>query len=313
MKKRVMIAASAALLANSFLTSPGITAVTLIDTVSPTGPDGTTMAAMEAQCDAKATAHSPAWSGEVDQSSIVATLVSGPTEVGTEADRDIDESTRVGAGTFTPAHVEIMGDPYRNGGSVNMFGIQQAVGGTYSASAYDFMADFTTTYSYAFNCTMSETVHTPVEGYYIVEPEDQGDEEASQNSCNAFTALGPTWEHWGNDHAQCDFVKTGGDEDVEEARPDETGTPVTETQTDNLKAHEDNGAGFSTSETLIIGQVVVCISPAKTGPKGIPGTWTRQNGYTGDKCTTAWYNGGATVGVPNLNDGSHNWVTVPVV
>jgi hypothetical protein len=56
MKKRVMIAASAALLANSFLTSPGITAVTLIDTVSPEGPNPTTMASMEAQCDAKATA-----------------------------------------------------------------------------------------------------------------------------------------------------------------------------------------------------------------------------------------------------------------
>ena len=312
MKKRIMFAASAALLANSFLTSPGITAVTLIDTVAPQGPDATTTAAMEAQCDAKATAHGPAWSGEVDESSIVATLVSGPTEIGTEADRDIDESTREGAGTFTPAHVEILGDPYRNGGSVNMFGVQQAVGGSYSASTYDFMADFTTTYSYAFNCTMSETVHTPVEGYYVIEPEDQGNEEAGQQSCNAFTALGPTWEHWGEDHAQCDFVKTGGDEDVVEDRPDEAGSAETQAQTDNLKAHEDNGAGFSTSETLLIGQVVVCISPSKNGPKGAPGTWTRQNGYTGDKCTTVWYNGGATVGVPNLNDGSHNWVTVPL-
>ena len=57
---------------------------------------------------------------------------------------------------------------------------------------------------------------------------------------------------------------------------------------------------------------MVCISPSNTGKK-LPGEWRQQNGYTGDKCTTEWYNGGATVGVPNLNDGSHNWVTVPVV
>ena len=57
---------------------------------------------------------------------------------------------------------------------------------------------------------------------------------------------------------------------------------------------------------------MVCISPS-TATKKLPGAWRQQNGYTGDKCTTAWYNGGATVGVPNLNDGSHNWVTVPVV
>ena len=29
-------------------------------------------------------------------------------------------------------------------------------------------------------------------------------------------------------------------------------------------------------------------------------------------CNTQWYDTGATVGVPNLNDGSHNWVTVPL-
>jgi hypothetical protein len=42
-------------------------------------------------------------------------------------------------------------------------------------------------------------------------------------------------------------------------------------------------------------------------------TWTRQNGYTGRLCTTAWYNGRATVGVSNLNTGGYNWDTVPVL
>ena len=87
---------------------------------------------------------------------------------------------------------------------------------------------------------------------------------------------------------------------------------INQDQTDTLLAHESFGEGFDTSETLLIGQVVVCISPSKNGTK-LPGAWTKQNGYTGDKCTTVWYNGGATVGVSNLNTGSHNWVTVPIV
>ena len=65
---------------------------------------------------------------------------------------------------------------------------------------------------------------------------------------------------------------------------------------------------------------MVCISPSKTGTK-LPGAWEKKNGYTGDKCTTAWYNGTAPysltdyagTNVPNLNDGSHNWVTVPII
>lgn len=63
---------------------------------------------------------------------------------------------------------------------------------------------------------------------------------------------------------------------------------------------------------MVLGVVVVCISPSSTGKK-LPGEWRQQNGYTGDKCTTAWYNGGATVGVLNLNTGSNNGVTIPVI
>ena len=63
---------------------------------------------------------------------------------------------------------------------------------------------------------------------------------------------------------------------------------------------------------------MVCISPAK-GTKGNPGVWTKQNGYTGDKCSAAWYQGTSPYSLanyagtttPNLNDGSHNWVTIP--
>ena len=181
--KLLHITAAAALLTNTIIASPAFAAVTLISPVPSADPAGLTAENLEtaqAQCDAAATAadldgpseDSDHYSGAVVEGAV--TYVSGPTEVGTEADRNIDESTRVGAGTFTPAHLEILGDPYRNGGSVNMFGIQQSVGGHYSNSAYDFTADFKTTYAHAYSCDISmenfvagSTIHHPAEGHYI--------------------------------------------------------------------------------------------------------------------------------------------------
>jgi hypothetical protein len=314
MKRAVLTVAAAALL-SSTMTTPANAAVTILDTVAPAGPNSTTLAAMQTQCTALAAAHGTAWHGVVDETSIVATWVSGPTEIGTEADRNIDYSTRVGVGTFTPAHTQILGDPFRNGGSVNMFGIEEAVGGHYSNSAYDFTADFTSTYSYAFNCTMTETVHVPVQGYYTVDPNAPGDsKDAIRANCDAYNAMGPDASQpwWGTDHAFCDFTVTTPAHDEDQPRPDEAGTPINQDQVDTLHAHESFGSGFDTSDTLIIGQVVVCISSSKTGTK-LPGAWTAQNGYDGSKCNSTWYYGGATAGVPNLNDGSHNWVTVPVI
>jgi hypothetical protein len=220
-----------------------------------------------------------------------------------------------------------------------MFGIQQSVGGHYSASAYDFEGEFKTTYSYAFSCDIyqavfhaGETIHVPAEGEYVIAG-DFGDSEAAvRGNCAAFTAQGdsdprPDWWgepfHGGNpSNPHCMFVGTPAHDEVTEDTLDEPilignepGVAIEEEQTDTLTAHEDAGEGFDTDETLLIGQVVVCISPT-TGnqtKKGAPGTWVLKNGYTGDKCTTAWYNSGAMVGVPNLNTGSHNWVTVPII
>jgi hypothetical protein len=312
--KRAWAAASAALLMNTILAGPAFGAV-VVSTPAPTGPDTATLAAMQTQCDTLAAAHGTNWTGTRDDSSFVPTYVSGPTEVGTHSIADAVSGTLVGAGTFTPAHTDILGDPYRNGGSVNMFGIKEAIGGHYSASQYDFYGDFNTVYSYAFNCNMSMSVTSPIEGYYEVADDAPGESaDAIKQNCVAFTALGPDASQpwWGTDHAFCHFVQTGGGTPEDVTEPDEAGTPIQESQTDNLLAHENYGEGFDTSETLLIGQVVVCISPSKTGTK-LPGAWVKQNGYTGDKCTTTWYNGGAKVGVPNLNTGSNNWVTVPVV
>jgi hypothetical protein len=332
-------AAICALLGSSVLTTAANAAATILSSTpsaDPAGLDAGNLATAQAQCDAAATAldadgpsnDSDHYSATVVEGAV--TLVSGPTEVGGEGARNIDQSTKVGAGTFTPAHREILGDPYRNGGSVNMFGIQQTVGGHYSNSAYDFTADFNTTYAHAYSCDASkETYHAAVYhplvhhnqvGHWIVSPDAHGNEEANTNNCNAFNSALPNGPANGNatDQANCRFiVDEQAYDDPAYTDPAYWDDPVfvanvpggsfNQTQTDQLSGHESMGAGFDTSETLILGQVVVCISP---GPKG--GSWKQQNGYTGSKCTTAWYNGGAKVGVPNLNDGSHNWVTIPV-
>jgi hypothetical protein len=321
MKYRAFLAATAMM--SSSIVSPAYAAVTLIDSIpaaDPPGLDVTNLALAQDQCDAAAAAadldgpgeDTDIYTGVVVEGTV--TLKSGPTEVGTEGDRDIDLSTRVGAGTFTPGYVHILGDPYRNGGSVNMFGMREAIGGHYSNSAYDFTADFKTTYTHPYTCDIYKAVYHPavapgpVQGYYT---------NPGEGDCNG---IGPDNPHWGEDLGACHFNKTGdGTPGADEYHDpvanigNVAGGSFDQDQTDNLNAHESMGAGFDTSEPLLLGQAVVCISPSKTGPKGAPGTWTKQNGYTGDKCTTVWYNGGATVGVPNLNDGSHNWVTVPVI
>ncbi len=323
MSKRAILAATAIVVGsfNPVFSAQALAAVTILDPLPDAqGPSAATLAAMEVQCDTLAAAHGASWNGELDESTIVGTLVAGPTEVGSHSIADAIAGTLEGAGTFTPASIEY-GNPYRNGGSVNMWADGTAIGGHYSASEYDFEGEFETTFSFAFDCNMTETVHVPVDGYYVIEPEDQGNEEQGQQSCNAFTALGPTWEHWGNDHAQCDFVVTEPAHDEEEERTPEAGTPIEETQTDTLLAHEDAGEGFFDSEPASIGKVLVCISPTTSTQtkKGAPGTWVSKHGYVGSSvegqpgCNTTWYNTGAKVGVTNLNEGSNNVVTVPVV
>jgi len=327
-------------LAVSVAPIPAFAAVTLVDPTPAADPGQVVLPGMQTTCNAAASAHDSAeggdtWSGQVVLGPV--TLVAGPVETGTHSITDAIPGTLVGAGTFTPAHTEILGDPYRNGGSVNMFGIKQAVGGHYSASTYDFMGTFKTTYAHAFSCDILKAVYHPAVdifhpavGIYVIAGDFGDSEDAVRGNCAAFTKQGedplnlPTWWgepfHGGSEgNPHCKFVGTPAYTEHHDAYYDppqlqgnESQTAVNVDQTNALRAHEDAGEGFDTSATLIIGQVVVCISPSKSGTK-LPGAWTKQNGYTGDKCTTEWYNGGATVGVPNLNDGSHNWVTVPVI
>ena len=333
--KIIKAAAACALLTSSILASPAFAAVTLLDSTPAADPADLTpgnLALAQAQCDVAAAGYdtdgsspdSDVYTGDVIEGAV--TLVSGPTEVGSHTFAANGTGEQTGAGTFTPAHTEIEGDPYRNGGSVNMFGNAVAVGGHYSASSYDFTNDFTTTYAHAYTCDVSKaeyhpSVHHDRVGHWIVNPDFQGNEEAATNNCNAFNTALPGGPANGDptDQANCRFVtdQEAFDDPAFHDDPEVVATGVpggsyNQDQTDTLNAHESFGEGFDTSETLNIGQVVVCISPSKTGTK-LPGAWTKKNGYTGDKCTTAWYNGGAMTGVSNLNTGSHNWVTVPII
>jgi hypothetical protein len=316
MKIRAYLATSAIIFA-SFV--PVFNAAALADTIpTPTADaaDGTTLGEMQNQCDLLAAAHDTAngdaWTGVFVEGAV--TLVSGPTEVGAHSIADAIPGTLVGTGTFTPAHVQVLGDPYRNGGSVNMFGVLQSVGGHYSSSTYDYVADFTTTFAHAFSCNIfqavfhaEQTIHHNAEGKYVIAGDFGASEDAVRGNCAAFTAQGdndprPDWWgepfHGGNpDNPHCMFDGTpASDEVIPESFDEpvlignEAGTPVNQEQTDTLTAHEDAGEGFDISDTVLIGQAVICISPSTTVKKGVPGAWRTQNGYTGTKCTTAWFN-----------------------
>ena len=68
----------------------------------------------------------PAHAGDADGLDVVPSSVvpGGQVTVNTAACGEdgagAGDASAVGAGTFTPAHTEIEGDPYRNGGSVNI-------------------------------------------------------------------------------------------------------------------------------------------------------------------------------------------------
>lgn len=318
MKYRALLAATA-ITFSSFV--PVLNAPALADTIptpTATGPNSTTQAAMDAQCDTLAAVHGAAWHGEVDVGSISSELISGPTEVA--GTRVIDDSSIVGTGTFTPGTTYIQGDPFRIGGSVNMFGDQYATSGSWSDSTYNYTADFTSTFRYSFNCHMSETVTVPAEGIYVIAG-DFGDSEAAvRGNCAAFTAQGdndprPDWWgepfHGGSDaNPHCMFQGTAAHEGDED-RPDEAGTPIDEVQTDSLDAFEDHGGPVQANGgPFHIGQVVICISPSTTVKKGVPGAWRQQNGYTGAKCTTDWFKNHAVWG--SGTEGSNGtYISVP--
>lgn len=274
---------------------------------------------------------STSWSSEVVLGGSL--LVSGPNETGA---RTIDPNSIVGTGSFTWGGVKIVGDPGRIGGSVNMFGNQRATEKNFSSSTYDYTADFTSTFAYASSCTLTETTHYdavhldstpdipghPVQGYYTNPSEPNGGGEGSGvehgnggQSCSGFT---PANDFWGLDHGACIFTKTADAVDPVEgydafdiaasdavtATKSVDGAPVNQDQIDNFLGHEANGGPVTLSGDLFVGNPVICISPKK-----LPGIWTKQNGYTGDKCTTAWFN--VAPWLAGTDDSNGTYISVP--
>ncbi|MET0373138.1 MAG: hypothetical protein ABW128_02645 [Rhizorhabdus sp.] len=334
--KKFVYAASAASLVFASVASVATAAVVVVDPTPAADPADLTpanLALAQAQCDAAAAAadldgpgvDSDRYTAEVVEGAV--TLASGPTEIGTHTiDNAVGPITPGIGATFHPADPQITTDPYRNGGSVNMFGLQQSGGGTYSTSNYNFEGEFQTVYAHAYTCTISfedyhPAVHNDRVGHWIINPDFNGNEEQVTENCEAFnTALpgGPANGH-PTDQANCRYIEDqpASDEPAFYDDPEVVATGVPggsfdQSQTDTLLATETAGESYFDPTTVTLGQVVICISPSKTGTK-LPGAWAKQNGYTGSLCTTEWYNGGAKLNVPNLNDGSHNFVTVPVV
>jgi len=289
--KIIKTAALAALLSTSFFSAPAFA-----DTVAPPSADGAnsdTLAAMQTQCDALAAAHGPAtgdndhWTGEVVEGA--GTLVAGPTEVG--GTRIIDTSSIVGTGTFVPSVLEIHGNPFKIGGSVNMFGDQWASAGYYPDSTYNFTADFTSAFAYAFSCNIKDAVYhpavdhpaTPPEGYYT---NNGTNPSGGEGSCQGLSPANP---FWGQDIGNCTWTQTAPGQpaytdpaywDEPVLFDNEPGIAVNQDETDNLSGFEDHGGPVQVTGAYHVGQVVICISP---GSKG--GSWRAQNGYSGGSFT----------------------------
>lgn len=293
-------------------------------------PSATTTATMESTCLADLGANAgvllhdgtPAYSTEV----VEVGQVDGPTtEV--PGSRVETPGTRFGTGTPTYSGLSILGDPYKVGGSVNMFGLQGARYKNWPGSEYDFTADFSTTTTISYECHVTQQteiyhppVHipgSPVQGYYVNCDfgHGQGNDNSGtcdeagqpQGSCEAHNAQGPSWEHWGLDTEQCKFIKTADAVDpVDEDEWWEPGPTLDRTDlntshtvdetniAEDVAGHEVNGGPWTeeapAGSLWNAGQVVICISPSKTVKGGVPGAWANHNGYTGTKCTTAWYN-----------------------
>ena len=226
--------------------------------------------------------------------------------------------SRFGTGTATYSNLSISGSPFRTGGSVNMFGDQVATHKNWAGSEYDFTANYstTTTVSYACHVTQLTETYVPavpghvVEGYYV---NNGTNPSGGGGSCAGLSSNNP---HFGEDLGNCIFMKTA---DAVEGTPESwtLNAPVDrtdlthahtvdETNTATGNGHEVNGGPFTQIGSWLAGKVVICISPKK-----LPGTWTTQNGYIGNKCNTAYFYTAPWGGGSQTSNGTY--ISVPGV
>ncbi|MGH6785490.1 MAG: hypothetical protein ACREBO_01560 [Novosphingobium sp.] len=304
-------------------------------------PSGTTDGAMTTQCTADLPAQAylhdgtPVWSTDV---TVTGSVDGAPTEV--PGSRVETPGSRFGTGTPTYSNVQIVGNPFRTGGSVNMFGDQVATNKHWPNSEFDFTANFDTVTTFSYDCLPSQATETyfpavpghKVQGYYINCDfgHGQGNDNSGtcedvgqpQASCLAHNNTGDSLPFWGEDTEQCKFIKTGDAVDAVPEhwetdanltpRPDlKTSHTIDETNTAQGSGHESNGGPFTQVGNWLAGKVVVCISPSKTVKGGVPGAWANHNGYTGTKCTTAWFNVAPWGGGSQTSNGTY--ISVPAI
>jgi hypothetical protein len=299
-------------------------------------PSGAATAAMATQCTMDLGANAgvllhdgtPSFTTEVVETGSVDGM---PTEV--PGSRAETPGTRFGTGSATYSGLSIAGNPYRTGGSVNMFGDQVATQKNWSNSEYDFTAQYATVTTFSYECHVTQQTETyhpavhipghPVLGYYVVDPDANGNEEAAQNSCNAFNAqapVAPLWTapgYWGaSPHGNCVFVQTAeATDDVDEPEYWTLNAPIDrsdlttmhslqETNYATGNGHEANAGPWTQAGSWFVAKVVVCISPTK-----LPGTWRTQNGYVGTKCNTAYFNTAPWGGGSQTSNGTY--ISVP--
>jgi hypothetical protein len=247
--------------------------------------------------------------------------------------------TRVPTGTPTYGGVSITGDPFRIGGSVNMFGDQVATTRTYPGSSYEYDRITSVTTNYSFGCELTQKTEfwtppvnnpgTPVQGYYTNSSEDNGGGEGNgvphgggtggNQSCSGFD---PGHDKWGENIGACIFTKTGDAVPPTTTAGYWTQTPDIVTPYSGQAASQTDGTteygliGFDPTPITqtgnwFVGKVVVCISPSKTVKGGVPGAWQNHNGYTGTKCNTAYFNVAPWGG--GSQDSNGTYISVPGV
>lgn len=176
------------------------------------------------------------WTGTVVLGTVSTTPASGPTEVLPLA-RTIDKDSIHGTGTLVPSAPYIKGNPYRNGGSVNLFGDQRASAAYYPSSTYNYTAYFNSSFDHPYSCHITQQVYHaglyhpavdidhPAIGYYVINGVFGNSDDAIRQECVAYSAkqpadpltgaMDPPWygeDHGGNDNNDhvfhCVFVGT---------------------------------------------------------------------------------------------------------
>ena len=278
------------------------------DDPTPVGASAATKLLMQAQCNDLASAHAPdVYTGTLDVNSIEGTVVSGSeTPTGDQA-----KSNFVGIGDPISESIQVATEPYRIGGSVNMFGLAEVVAAHYADSEYDFTQNVTWTSNYAFTCNMTETVHVPDLGFHKWTGPIQASDTAKAE-CEFTNSVAHQYDDRG---ANCEFVVSIPAHDENQNRDPEYGDIDQPGESGTLGGHASSGGGQLpvdvNAEPIPPVQVVVCISPNPSSKKTQSNGWAQKNGYTGPNCNTTYYNSAPVGPQNNLNTGSNNVVTIP--